>query len=123
MATINLKPPEPLTSHKPYESTHWNKHFKQYHIASGLSKAREEHQVSMLLYFLGEDAEDVLWSTYGTSDDRATYQGVCAKLDAFFQVRRNVIYDFARFNSRVQHESEMAEQHIVILYNLAENCK
>ena len=83
----------------------------------------DEQQVNTLLYCLGEDAEEVLQSTNATDRDRATHDGVCAKLDEFFKVRRNVMYERARFNRRTQQEGETAEQYIVALYSLAENCE
>ena len=42
--------------------------------------------------------------------------------DDFFQVRKNVIFERARFNRRCQGETESAEQFITSLYNLAQNC-
>ena len=42
-------------------------------------------------------------------------------MDVFFQVRRNVIYEWARFSSSLQQEGKKVEQHIVNLCNLAEN--
>ena len=40
----------------------------------------------------------------------------------FFQVRKNVIIERARFNSRNQQEGETSEQYIAALYRLAETC-
>ena len=122
-ATVRLQPPEPFPFHKPDEWGRWKRRFEQFRIASGLSSASEEQQVCTLLYCMGEDTEDVLQSTNATAEDRATYRGVCAKLDAFFRVRRNIIYERARFNRRVQQEEESAEQYIVSLYKLAETCE
>ena len=44
------------------------------------------------------------------------------KFDNFFQLRRNVIFERARFNRLCQLPGESAEQYIVELYNLAEHC-
>ena len=46
-----------------------------------------------------------------------------AKLDGFFQVRKNIIYEHARFNRRVQQADESVEQFITNLYQLAEYCE
>ena len=46
-----------------------------------------------------------------------------AKFDAFFQVRKNVIFERAQFNCRNQLETESAEQFITAMYCLAENCE
>ena len=82
----------------------------------------EVKQVNTLLYCVGEEAEAVLTSTNATEEDREVYDTVVAKFDAFFKVRRNVIFERARFNRRSQLVGESAEQFIMELYTLAEHC-
>ena len=79
-------------------------------------------QVNTLLYCLGEEAEGVLTSTNVTADERKVYDTVVDKFDAFFNVRRNVIFERARFDRRNQLDGETAEQYIMELYRLAESC-
>ena len=43
-------------------------------------------------------------------------------LMAFFKVRRNVIFERARFNRRCQREGEPIDTYIMELYKLTENC-
>eukprot|EP00731_Ephydatia_muelleri_P034495 Em0062g18a len=45
------------------------------------------------------------------------------KLDDYFGVRRNVIFERARFNRRDQLEGETADEYIATLFSLAENCE
>ena len=45
-----------------------------------------------------------------------------SKFDAFFRVRKNVIFERALFNCRKQLEGDTAEQYIMELFRLAENC-
>ena len=78
--------------------------------------------MSTLLYAMGEDAEDTLLSTNPSEEERGSYEQVIAKFDAFFQVRRNLIFERARFNKRHQTEGESVEQFITGLYSLAEQC-
>ena len=61
-------------------------------------------------------------STNVTADERKVYDTVLEKLDGFFKVRRNVIFERARFNRRNQLGTESAEQYIMELYRLAESC-
>ena len=42
--------------------------------------------------------------------------------DDYFQVRRNIIFERARFNRRDQLQGESSEQYIMELYSLAANC-
>ena len=78
--------------------------------------------MSILLYCLGEEAETVLASTNITDEQRKVYDTVISKFDSFFKVIRNVIFEHAHFNHRVQLEGETAEQFIIELYNLSEFC-
>lgn len=98
------------------------KRFEQYRTASGLATADVTQQVSTLLYCIGEEAESVLASTNTRDEERKSYTAVVDKFDAFFKVRRNVIYERTRFNCRSQQQDEMAKQYIMELYPLADNC-
>ena len=44
------------------------------------------------------------------------------KFNEYFQVRANPIYERARLSQRFQEPDETAEQYILALYALAENC-
>ena len=66
---------------------------------------------------------DVLTSTNPTEEERKDYAAIMAKLDGYFQVRKNTIYERARFNLRNQLEGESAEQYITALYGLIGNCE
>ena len=79
--------------------------------------------MSALLYCLGETADDVLTSTNISSEDRKKYDSVMAKFDEFFGVRRNVIFERAKFNRRIQLPGESAEKYITALYQLVETCE
>lgn len=119
MASVKLQPPPPFPFHKPDEWTKWRKRFAQFRLASGLSKESVERQISTLLYTMGEEADDILMSTNISEADQQVYSKVLDKFDAFFQVRKNVIFERARFN---QWYAESVEQFITSLYQLAENC-
>ena len=123
MAQLNLRPPEPFDFHNPDDWPRWKRRFEQYRVAAGLTADSEGKQVNTLLYCLGEEAEAVLNSTNAGADDKAKYDTVVAKFDEFFKVRKNVIFERARFNRRNQQEGESAEHYIMALYDLAENCE
>ena len=118
-----LQTPAPFPFNSPDEWPKWKKRFEQYRIASGLAKEDDECQVSTLLYCLGEEADDVLTSTNITGDSRKKFADVLEKFNEFFKVRKNVIFERARFNQRCQGETETAEQFITSLYNLATDCE
>ena len=122
MATIQLQPPPPFNFKTPDDWPRWRRRFEQFRVASGLGEQSAAKQISTLLYCLGEEAESVLTSTNATAEERGVYSTVMGKFDAFFQVRRNVIFERARFNRRNQLLGETAEQYIMALYTLAANC-
>ena len=122
MAGIQFQPPEKFNFKQPDEWPHWRKHFEQFRVASGLSTESSARQVNTLLYCLGEEAEDLLRSTNITEDERKVYLKVLGKFDGFFHVRKNIIFERAKFNRRCQLAGETADQFIASLYNLAENC-
>jgi hypothetical protein len=51
------------------------------------------------------------------------YEMVMEKFDSFFKVRKNMIFERARFNQRNQLNGESAEQYIIEVHKLAENCE
>lgn len=71
---------------------------------------------------MGEEAESVLSSTNITDANREKYDSVMSKFDEFFQVRKNFIFEQAKFNRRIQLERESVEQFIAVLYTLVETC-
>ena len=119
---IALKPPGQFDFSKPDEWPKWKKRFQQYRSASGLDAESEPRQVDTLLYCLGEEADSVLSSTNISSANRKKYDRVMEKFDGYFEVRRNIIFERARFNRRSQKDGESVEQYITELYNLVEFC-
>ena len=122
MATIPLKPPNPSDFKHPDDWQKWKRRFDQYHHASGLASGNEQQQVSTLLYCLGEQADDVLSSTGISEENRKKYSEVMTKFDDYFKIRRNVIFERARFNRRNQLPDETAEEYVTVLFNLVDSC-
>eukprot|EP00731_Ephydatia_muelleri_P002671 Em0001g2671a len=116
-----LEPPPSFDFRKPDEWPRWFRRFDQFRVASGLAADSEEKQVSTLLYCLGEEAEEVL--AVSDTKPKKTYKAVVDTFNSFFGVRRNIIYERARSNTRVQQEGESAEQYVIALHSLAENCE
>ena len=51
------------------------------------------------------------------------YKEVLAKFNAHFKVQKNIIFERAQFNRKMQEEEESAEQFITSLYSLVDNCE
>ena len=88
-----------------------------------MSEEQQKKQINTLLYCLGEESEAVLSSTNPSEDDLTDYAKILEKFNGFFKVRKNVIFERARFNRRNQLEGETAETYIMELYTLAESCE
>lgn len=124
MATIRLEPPPPLDFTDADSWPRWKKRFEQFRIASGLCHEDESRQVSTLLYCLGEGAEEVLQATAVSLEKaKQRYDDAIETFEAYFRVKRNIIYERARFNSRNQLEGEPVEQYVLSLHSLARNCE
>ena len=108
---------------KPQDWERWIRRFDRFRLASNLNATLEENQVNTLVYCMGDEAEDVLKGLTLTADERKGYTDVKAGLDAFFVPKRNVIYERAKFNQRVQLPGETVDSFITALYGLAEHCK
>ena len=122
MVQLRLQPPELFNLRNPDDWPRWKRRFKQFRVASGLIADNPSKQINTLLFCIREKAEAVLMSTNITEDERKVYDTVIMELNAFFKVQRNIILERARFNKSNQLEGESAEQYIMELYKLAENC-
>lgn len=96
-------------------------------IASSLDQESNARQISTLLYCLGDKSDAVLTSVTPVEEDEEageeeTYEMVIDKFEKFFGVRKNIIFERARFNRQNQAPGESAEEYIMALYKLAEDC-
>ena len=67
-SALQLTTPEPFDFKQPDNWPKWKKTLRA--IPSGLATETEPRQVSTLLYFLGDEADDVLTSTNISADDK-----------------------------------------------------
>ena len=121
--TYQVVPPEPFNFAKPEEWTKWIRQFERFRVASGLDTKEEPAQVNMLIYSMGDQADDILKSFHLSEAEGKQYATVKMKFDNHFVKRRNIIYERARFNRRKQEEGETVDAFITSLYTLAEHCK
>lgn len=122
-ATFTIRPPEPFDFAKPQEWEKWIRRFERFRLASNLNNSTDANQVNTLVYCMGDEAADVLRGLELTSEQRQHYVDVKNAFDTFFVPRKNVIYEQAKFNKRVQQTAEPVDSFITALYALAENCE
>ena len=90
MASLRLDSPASFPFSCPNEWPQWKRLVEQFRLASGLSAEEDVRQISVLLYRMGDEAEDTLSSTNVSEDDRKEYYRVITKFDVFFKVRKNI---------------------------------
>ncbi|UYV69048.1 K02A2.6-like [Cordylochernes scorpioides] len=100
----------------------WIRRFERFRQASGLINNPENEQVNMLVYCMGDNADDILLSCKIASDQLENYDKVIECFESHFIPRRNIIYERARFNQRCQQEGEKVNEFITALHSLAEHC-
>ncbi|XP_037520549.1 uncharacterized protein LOC119397183 [Rhipicephalus sanguineus] len=71
---------------------------------------------------MGDKAEDALTALCLTAVNAKKYVKVIEAFDSHFVVKKNIIYERALFNRRIQDEGEPMTDFITSLYTLAERC-
>ena len=122
MAEIRLQAPDLFNFKTPDEWPKWRKRFEQFRVASTLYRGVAAKQVNTLLYCMGEESEALLDSMNVNDEEKQDYAVVLVQFNNFFKVRCNIIFERARFKRRSQQEGETADEFIMELYKLIENC-
>ena len=92
-------------------------------MASELDKKDEGKLVNTLIYTMGDEADDILLSFNLSPEDLQRYDVVKNRFENHFIAKRNVIYERAKFNVRIQNDGEPVEAFITDLHCLAEHCE
>lgn len=123
MATFQVSPPESFDFDKPAEWPRWLQRYERFASASGLNAKEEVQQVNTLIYCMGSKADEIM-ATFGLTNEQARkIKTVKGKFQNHFIVRRNVIFERAKFNARKQQPGEPVETFITALYGLVEYCE
>ncbi|XP_073941702.1 uncharacterized protein [Choristoneura fumiferana] len=117
---VQVKPPDEFTFRsEDWEA--WRKRFSRYLLLSGLEQRDDRTKIDLFLYTLGKNAEQLAKQL---SVDKITdFNEVIQAFEAYFNPKRNVIYDRYKFNSRVQQEQESVADFLKDLYSLSEPCQ
>ena len=115
MATYQMAPPEKFTFSQPEEWPKWIRRFERFRVASGLKAKSEEAQVNTLVYSMGIEADDILYSFGLTDAQKKEYATVVSSFERYFVKKRSVIYERARFNQRKQLEGESVDTFVTAL--------
>ena len=108
VANFQGTPPEKF-SFKPEEWPKWIQRFERFRKATGLDKQSGESQVNTLIYTMVEQADDIFISFEFTAEQEKSYEEVKERFENHFIVKRNVIFERAKFNSRNQRAGESVD--------------
>ena len=119
-----VEPPSAFDFKKPEEWPKYIRRFERYRIASQLDKKSQEMQINVLMYIMEDEADDIFKSfTFTDVGDDKKYEKVREQFDKHFIVKRNVIFERAKFNNRRQEPQETVDSFITDLYCLSEFCE
>ena len=116
-------PPPEKFNFKPEEWSRWIMHFERFWKATGLHQKDGESQVNTLIYSMVQEADDIVMLFGLTAEEAKQYNVVKGKFEVHFVVKRNVIFERAKFNLRSQQDGESVDNFITDLYHLAEYCE
>ncbi|UYV64896.1 K02A2.6-like, partial [Cordylochernes scorpioides] len=108
----------------PNEWPKWRKRFERYLVVSGMKKKEEADKIDLFMYLMGDRADDIFRTFKFEKEEEATkIDSVLKAFDSHFCVRKNIIYERAKFNSRIQEDREPVDEFITSLYKLANSCE
>lgn len=86
-ASLNVRTPESF-SFKPHDWPSWKKRFERYRSVSNLEQMPGKKQVAMLIYSMGEKAEDILTSLAIPEDKVNDFNYVLKAFEDYFIPRK-----------------------------------
>lgn len=95
----------------PWKICRWSRRFERYHVASGLNKNGEDFQVNSLIYFMGNDAEDILNASSLGEVDKLKYDKIKNVLQWPF-CRKTQFPKLAEHREFVTLREELIRDHI-----------
>ena len=106
----------------------YKRRFERYRSASGLSDKSAQRQVDMLIYCMGEEAEEIanqITVRAPTADEDADgtlFKRTVEAFDSYFNPRDNHLHYAVLLGSRVQQADETNEQFIRVLHEMVSKC-
>ncbi|KAK7107196.1 hypothetical protein V1264_015153 [Littorina saxatilis] len=128
---MRLDPPKRF-SFQAEEWPLWISEFKRFRNASKLKDEAGDVQRDTLLYVMGPDAEKVFRSLHfgktrnqdgdEVDEEDTDFDTLVQKLDSYFVVKKNVIYERSQLQQRRQRHGETVEEFYRALRELAKHC-
>ena len=120
--SFTIQPPDQFDFTNPLKWEIWIRRFERFRIASGLHRTSSENQVNTLMYCMGEKSDDILQSLNLSEEEQDNYDAIKGGFQRFFIRKKNVIYERAVFNRRIQEKGESVDDFITALHKQADRC-
>ncbi|XP_011859611.1 PREDICTED: uncharacterized protein LOC105557076 [Vollenhovia emeryi] len=121
-SSYNIAAPETFDFNSPSDWPRWRRRFERFRLASKLNTLTEEEQVNTLIYLMGEKADEIMITFALTAAEEKNYNTIMQRFEGHFSPKTNVIYERARFHTRIQNPGESACDFVTALHNLASKC-
>jgi len=102
----------------------WKRSFEFFLEAKGVKK--DSQRKALLLHCAGQDVQDIfdtLTDPGPVPENNSVYAKATRSLDAHFAHQVNIPFERHQFRQTKQEESETADQFVLRLFQLSENCK
>ena len=120
---MRLEPPKQF-SFKAEEWPAWIREYKRFANASKLKNEEGDVQRDTLLYVMGPESDKVHRTlVFEGNESDTNIDLLIAKLDDYFVVKKNVIYERSKFHERKQAVDETVEEYYRALKELARHCE
>lgn len=116
----NVAPPDSFDFDNPNLWLLWKKRFLRFTVVSGYTKRSSDEKKDLLLYTMGEKAEEILLQFVPAP---STYEETLERFDQYFIPQKNVTFNRYEFNSRHQKPGENVDSFITALHKLADQCE
>ncbi|UYV75493.1 hypothetical protein LAZ67_13000401 [Cordylochernes scorpioides] len=81
----------------PNEWPKWRKRFERYLVVSGMKKKEEAYKIDLLMYLIGDRADDIFRTFRFEKEEEATkFDSVLKAFDSHFCEGKNIIYELIR---------------------------
>ena len=121
--SFQVAAPDAFVFTNPNEWPKWIRRSERFRMASALDEKADAVKVNALIYAMGDEDDDIMAGFGLSAEEREQYATVKARFDSHFVIRRNTIFERAKFNRRCQEEGELVDSFITALFCLAEFCE
>lgn len=101
----------------------WKRQFENYLMGMECNDKADPIKVAIFLNLIGDESLEVFESLNVTEDERAVYQTVLTKMEAFCKPKNNVVYERHKFYQKFQKDGEPFDTFLMEIRHLIRTCE